>query len=194
MSILKKVLHNPCNEERTNALWESILYLPLISYKSNLIIRVAIGGKYGRQGGSFQAAISALRRMNPSITDNITVELMGNSDIRHLNWSPEDLVDWLLGGHIHFVITHVHQGLVVKELGDYGWNMVDLYAQINRLKLHNGFPSHNNLGCPVFTQDKYEYIRACPEVCIPTIRIELIDYDQEYKKDYTSNIKRYIHK
>ena len=64
-----------------------------------------------------------------------------------------DVINWLLGGNIHFIIGHIHQGIV-------NINMNKLYTAIMKLQHRPGFPVGDNLQCPVFTQDKYTY-RTC---------------------------------
>jgi len=73
-------------------------------------------------------------------------------------WSPKDLVDWLLNSAVHFILTHVHQGVRAFLM----WNMCDLQYQLQRLSTHSGFPNGNKLNCPVFLQDKYNYLNKLP--------------------------------
>lgn len=77
-------------------------------------------------------------------------------------------VDWLLGGHIHFILTHVHQGMET-----FGWGVENIYDELQRLRWHPGFPSGNELRCPVFTQDKMKYIRALAGMTMPTFDINI---------------------
>ena len=53
-------------------------------------------------------------------------------------------LDWLLNSDIHFIITHIHQGL--EQLG---WDMVELYNEVQRLHYHNGYPNRIQLRCPI---------------------------------------------
>ena len=49
-----------------------------------------------------------------------------------------------------------------------------LVSEIQRLKYHRGFPYGNHLKCPVFLQDKYEYLAILQKhnMCNPdTMRI-----------------------
>lgn len=175
----------------TNELWESIFYLPVLYYKKELIIRAAMGNIDGNQALGFSTSITQMERTYGNFSDNYRIEIIDNNSIRKYNWSPKDLVDWLLGSHIHFIITHVHQGHIVKGLKDEGWDIVNLCSQLKRLKLHNGFPNNNKLWCPIFTQDKYEYIKACPGFCIPTIKIEVVCNDHFYNEEiFVSKILR----
>ena len=77
---------------------------------------------------------------------------------------------WLLDSDVHFIITHIHQGL--EQLC---WNMEDLYIEVQRLYRHYGYPNGKNLTCPIWTQNKFDYLIAITkyEMCNPTIKIEL---------------------
>jgi hypothetical protein len=79
----------------------------------------------------------------------LKVEYLNLQYMRISSWSITNFVDWLLGSHIHFIISHIHQGIE-----NFGWSVVDLYKELQRLKSHEGFPRENKLNCPVFTQDK----------------------------------------
>ena len=49
-----------------------------------------------------------------------------------------------------------------------------LVSEIQRLKYHRGFPYGNHLKCPVFLQDKYEYLAILQKhnMCNPTLKVE----------------------
>ena len=85
-------------------------------------------------------------------------------------WNPKDLVDWLLNSDVHFIITHIHQGL--EQLS---WDMVELYNEVQRLRYHNGYPIRIHLRCPIWTQDKYDYLSAIANdgLCNPTYKVDL---------------------
>jgi len=93
--------------------------------------------------------------------------------LKDRNWSAVDLIDWLLGSDIHFVLSHVHQGKSSEGINQMGWNVHHLEEQLWRLSGHNGFPSGANLKCPIFLQDKMRYIRAVPLYTNPTLRVIL---------------------
>ena len=81
-----------------------------------------------------------------------------------------DLVDWLLGGDIHFILTHVHQGF--QSHGIFV-DMDQMMQELLRLRFHIGFPSGDSLYCPVFTQDKIRYLRALGDMANNTLRIPM---------------------
>jgi hypothetical protein len=80
--------------------------------------------------------------------------------------TPKDLVEWLACGDFYFILGHIHQTLR-------DWDVRHLYDLISRLTSFRGFPQHRELCCPIFTQDKFAYIRACHDITIPTLKFEL---------------------
>ena len=86
----------------------------------------------------------------------------------HLRDDPysKALLEWFAGADFYFIIGHVHESVR-------GMDVVELYEDLSALTSYKGFPEHSQLNCPMFSQDKFEYIRACPEICIPTLRISL---------------------
>ena len=97
------------------------------------------------------------------------------ADVNTFKFTELDIINWLLEGDIHFIISHIHQGIV-------NINMNKLYTEIMRLHDHPGFPNGSNLLCPVFTQDKYKYLQVLmPKgMCNPTLKVDflpIMDYD-----------------
>jgi hypothetical protein len=67
-------------------------------------------------------------------------------------WTPKDLIDWLLNSDVHFIITHIHQGL--EQLS---WDMVELYNEVQRLRYHNGYPNRIHSRCPILLTSDISY-------------------------------------
>lgn len=111
--------------------------------------------------------------------------------IKDKQFSEVDFVDWLLGSHVHFILSHIHQGI-----GTLGWDMDTLYKQqLPRLYYHPGFPRGNQLVCPVFTQDKFRYLCALSanHFANPTLKIELderVIREESSRKEIQSDIER----
>ena len=75
----------------------------------------------------------------------------------------------MLGGHIHFIISHIHQGLE-----NFGWNITHMYSELDRLKYHPGYPMGQKLQCPIFTQDKWNYHGILPEsMKLKTVKLHM---------------------
>ena len=116
----------------------------------------------------------------------VKFEFLSFKTLRELNIGLKEFVDWLLESHIHFIIAHVHQGTETFK-----WSMEALYAELQRLKYHAGFPTFEQLNCPMFTQDKMKYLKALPEgSTMPTYEIPLsMTMDMTETEDL---IKRYV--
>lgn len=96
--------------------------------------------------------------------ETIQFDFLTLNILRTRQWAIEELMDWLLGGHIHFIICHMHQGVENSD-----WCVVDLYTELNqRLQTHEGFPKGVQLSCPIFTQDKQKYLELFPDVTLPS--------------------------
>jgi hypothetical protein len=119
------------------------------------------------------------------------VEYICAKNIKEQHMSPADLVNWLLDSHVHFILSHVHQGI-----GPYlHWNMKDLENELQRLSNHFGFPKGTKLKCPIFLQDKFEYLQLLPvNKGNQTLQIYLTDDSNFFNgenEDFMANIKRY---
>lgn len=42
------------------------------------------------------------------------------------------------------------------------WPIVEIYSGLQLLKYHEGLPKLEKLRCPIFTQDKYNYLSILP--------------------------------
>lgn len=100
----------------------------------------------------------------------LKVEYLNLQYMRISSWSITNFVDWLLGSHIHFIISHIHQGIE-----NFGWSVCDLYEELGRLQSHEGFPHGDKLNCPVFTQDKMVYLDQLADLVMPSFRIPIPD-------------------
>lgn len=125
-----------------------------------ITVRIFFGGFVGEQ---ITPIISALGYFT-----NLSIEYMYVKDVKDKVWSPRDLVDWLLGADVHIIPCHPHQGIIYQLR----WDCDLLKTQLQRLAAHRGFPSGVNLECPIFLQDKFEYIRVMDTWSIPTVRID----------------------
>jgi hypothetical protein len=120
-------------------------------------VRSFYGGKSSFQYQWFFAAAREFPHIN--------FEYLGVHDIPLLAWTPKDLIDWLLGGAFHVILTHPHQG-------NPQWDVADVLEEIKRLQYHRGFPFGGQLFCPVFLQDKYNYLFRLPGISNPTLKVE----------------------
>ena len=68
------------------------------------------------------------------------------------------------------------------------WYMPEALAEYNRLKYHNGFPSGER--CPVFTQDKIEYIKRLGDLALPTLTVPLVEEGTSYTGACLAEVQR----
>lgn len=157
--------------------WDAISRAPFAGLNVK-IIKVFIGGRDSIQSSKFTGAWYRLNLdRNAFIVEYINVD-----DVKKKLWTTEDFINWLLTSHVHFILSHVHQGLRTLN-----WNMEDLGNQLARLKYHPGFPKLHHLQCPVFLQNKYAYIESCP-LCNITKQIFLTE-SGEYNDLLKAEIK-----
>ena len=145
----------------------------LHKFKANSTIEIRIyqGGKgFGNQLLPFRQACDIIYSMS-----TFRYVFLTCADVNTFKFTELDIINWLLEGDIHFIISHIHQGII-------SINMNKLYTEITRLHDHPGFPNGSNLLCPVFTQDKYKYLQALmPKgMCNPTLKVDFLpvmDYE-----------------
>jgi hypothetical protein len=132
-----------------------------------VLIRVFSGGISSHPTFSFNSALQSVISKWSLLLD-IRSESMTVMGLRESNWSEKQFIDWLLESDIHMVITHPHQGTET-----FLWSIDDLYNEINRLHKHIGFPSRDQLACPIFTQNKFGYLEPMRKYYMtnPTMKI-----------------------
>lgn len=92
--------------------------------------------------------------------------------VRTANWDPDQLVRWLCDGDIHFILTHVHQGLPSWSFRRVVDAVTRQSGMCSRLRDHIGFPMGNEVDCPIWLQDKYRYIQGV----VPLTYYNIIDF------------------
>ena len=112
-------------------------------------IRVFVG-KSGYQEAPFRSAVKQLLKENPNVTCFIEYKCIGDLP---KDWTPVELIDWLLDSDFHFILTHTHQS--IEE-----FNCNEVVYELQRLRGHSGFPQNDELGCSIFLQDKRVYIEG----------------------------------
>jgi hypothetical protein len=101
-----------------------------------------------------------LRNIN---SDNLEVQYLTTSETREL--TPHDVINWLLKCDIHVILTHMHQSL--------NWDICEFLDAVDRLSNHFGWPGQANLRCPIFLQDKFRYLNACPDIINESFAFQL---------------------
>lgn len=141
-----------------------------------VVVRVFLGARNSVQTTPFLEAVVSTRRIwGESFESFPAFECLCTDDVKRFHWGLKELIDWLLMADIYFIINHIHQGL---------WEIIDcrdISVQLNRLNGHIGFPSGIQLQCPVFQQDKYEYIDSMPQdMMIPSFKVPIVHKQGNY--------------
>jgi hypothetical protein len=166
-------------------MWDTITMAPR-NCGGVVLVRVFSGGKASIQSGPFLCAMKKIQRECIDSNKVPRVEYMDTQTLAELKWQPHQFVEWFLRSHVHAIIAHSHQALFSHNLL---WNMSDAIAQFQRLRYHNGFPTGNQLRCPVFTQDKIDYIRYLGDLAIKTMSIPVKE-NGEYGNDILAKVHR----
>lgn len=124
---------------------------------------------------SFTAAVTEVKNCLITHGTKVVVEFKTLLDVRVDGWDFDKVIDWMLASHIHFLLTHPHQGLE-----HFGWSVVAIYEEVKRLTYHPGFPSLKKIGCPIFRQDKWDYLQHlnAKEMTAPSIKIPLEEQEE----------------
>ena len=127
--------------------------------------------------GMFHEATRVLRL----VEKGWNIEQLDSSTIREnlKEWtSSKFLVDWLLESSVHVILC---QGIHNSFLNL--WGSTDCMNQTKRLEYHPGFPLGNKLRCPVFNGDKWGYLLACAQYCLPSFKLLLNVSDRTKQKN-----------
>ena len=158
-----------------------------------LIFRVFGGAHSNIQTIQLNSAINrlgidqSLFQIETMVTDYVNVNKL----------TIKEIVDWLLEGDIHWICGHIHQGLVLNIINSHnygGFTMSTMVDQLQRLKCHPGFPRGPYLKCPIFLQDKFEYLKVLQEfnMCNPTMRVFRPLEDNGLSESTTNSIKDFL--
>jgi len=150
--------------------WDAVQYK---RQRAKRLVRIYMGSFLNSQWLRFSVSLPSIAAMY-----NLQVEILSIQDVNKRRMSESDFVNYFLAADIHFILGHAHQGASIRALG---WNMDVLKENLQRLKFHNGFPSGLEVQCPVFLQDKFEYLTGLRDYANPTLRIDL-----RKNGDYTS--------
>jgi hypothetical protein len=129
--------------------------------KSVPIVHIYYGSEVNKQFAAVLSIISKLKDRWGSI-----LFVSKNSDAIK-SWTEDELVSWLLDCDMHLILCHPHQGMRPSR------STILLYSQMQRLRYHIGFPNGDSLRCPIWSQNKIEYLHAIPHITNPTLRIWL---------------------
>jgi hypothetical protein len=102
-------------------------------------------------------------------------------DLRTSGWSEKHFVYWFLDCDVHMIVAHPHQGAETLQR-----DVTTLYKKLLRLYHHTGFPAGNQLLCPIFTQNKFEYLAPMRrnKIINPTLKIRVYEDSNEYYREW----------
>ena len=104
------------------------------------------------------------------------------------NWTSKQLIDWLLKSDIHFILSHVHQGLEVRNIF---WEKNELMNELKLLSYHIGFPRGEQLQCGVFTQNKRRYLESLPKDMVNCSFFLYLNSSGIYSDNIITEFRRY---
>lgn len=172
---------------------EDLPLFPVIDDTCDIVVNVLKSSHSAEQSKYFVSAFDLISQHVPNIFKRMSIHYIINKDIRDRDWSPNDVVNWLLSSHIHVIYSHVHQGyycyliffshfqtlslklnlmLGIVDKGYSGfnpWNVRAVEGELSRLCYHIGFPGEDNLKCPIFLQNKCAYSFAIPDLSLPCL-------------------------
>ena len=102
--------------------------------------------------------------------DKITkLEVLTHQRVKELGFKQNDIFTWLLDSNVHFILCHMHQGQKLEG----PWNCSQYIQNLRKFDYHLGYPMIENLGCPIFTQNKIIYIFALADRTNYTLAISM---------------------
>lgn len=152
----------------TRLSWDFYIHVYLV------VCRVYIGNSSGEHVIPFTIALSKVIAHLGTSGFEVKEESLTLTEARTRKFSAKLLVDWLLGSHIHFVTTHPCQGWHTTAT-----NVEEVYDEFSRLKYHPGFPMGVQLQCPIFTQDKWNYLQHIPSK-MKSCKISIAEANEEF--------------
>ena len=122
---------------------------------------------------------------------NLVVTFLSQDTVKNMyKWGPEELADHILTFDIHICPTHPHQGNIGNRKLE--WNVNNIYRHVDRWAYHLGFFSGRYCRCPVLTQNKKDYLELLPDICLPSIFINIPLKNQTISVSETLMIQRFV--
>ena len=147
--------------------------------KNLRLVRVLSNGKTSIQLAAFEDAYTSFKKIFPEACNDRVVQYLTIETIRHNQMSVDDVFFWIKQSHVHFILTHAHQGLDISF--EYAaWNVIHLEEVMQTIRYHPGFPSGIQLTCPIFLQDKFRYLAAMDGDVLPSLKVSLVQDDDKY--------------
>jgi hypothetical protein len=129
--------------------------------------------------------VNALRAHGQRNNIKLEVIILSLSEIRNdaSYWTICRVIQFLIDCHCYFIVSHPHQGTQGLQ-----WCTQEFYTRLQSLSARVGFPSGENLKCPVFTQNKGLYLLHAQEFCNPTLLVDLKIWNNSNCLFYNNNL------
>lgn len=166
---------NISNDRMTND--PSLLYLvssltpPRYLTEGFIKVNVLDVCENGAQQLYFNLGLDQLKQKNPTLFRLLKIERRKNKQSIEKKLTPADIANWLMDADIHFILSHVHQGMLLQHNHD--WTVDIIQREILKLMYHRGFPQGQNLKCPIFLQDKWKYLVALKTKTLDTLKVPI---------------------
>ena len=176
------------------------IYKAFINHKNNkkmsnetrgretILIHVLSGGMSGMANPQQQPFFDAVRvvKAKYSAMIEIIVEYKTCRDLKDSKWTSQDTVNWLIDCDIYAITCHPHQGMEASR-----WDMDDLAIQMERLGQSGtvGCPNSLQIKCPMWSQNKFDYLTILSEFVLNTLKVPLRDISESEDSFSFSMIK-----
>jgi len=142
----------------------------ILAKRPNVVtVGALVGDKISHQASLFKLAVENVKNYYHERNIDIKFECLNCDDVNEKNWSHHDLFTFLRRNDIHVIPTHGYQSNVVQSC----WKLDSYLEHLESLKYHIGYPMGKYIMCPVFLQDKWEYLNKLNHYCIPTFKIQM---------------------
>lgn len=109
-----------------------------------------------------------------SLAGRVRVTYLNHKDVKNLKWSQYQIFDWLYNSKMHVILCHMHQG---KKYNNNGvWDVTDYLLNLSNLDSHLGIPMGEQLSCPMFCQNKMDYICALGDMAISSLFVAMKNF------------------
>jgi len=157
--------------------------------KERVLIRVYLGGTQGKHELSFRDACAQLRLLERGVE----IEFKTAKDVREhaahqkRPYWPEVgyLIDWLEEADIPFLLSQN------TYLGFEGlWNFEDCLRDLQRLAdKPAAYPQGQEILCPVFQSDKFDYLHMLNDRTNPTLKLPLDIFKNKTKSNFSEFVQ-----
>jgi len=141
----------------------------LIKSRNVVTVGAFLGSSISRQGSLFKLAVENVKNYYNERNIDIKFECLNTNEVIEKGWEPHHLFKFLRQNDIHVIPTQGYH----SDIGILNWRFDCYHNELEKLKDHIGYPMGRYISCPVFQQNKIEYLEKLKEHCIPTVQIAM---------------------